>query len=415
MTRWWNALLGLCILLAFSATTSISHAYANDEPPSGLTAQGAVLMDMQSGQVLFNQNMDAKLYPASITKIMTCLLALEKSDLDEMVTTSQLAREQEGNRVYLETGEQEPMEQMLYGLMLNSGNDAAVAIAEHIGGSVEGFAKMMNDKARELGAVNTHFVTPNGLHDDNHYTTPYDMALISKYAMQNEKFREIVGTEYYKWDGQEWHTTLVNINPMLWNYDGATGVKTGFTDQAQQTMVVTAKQGDRELLAVLMGVQNRQTIRLEATALLDYGFHSTRLQRLAKHGDVLFHQEIAGIKVGGMLEEDLYYASPVSEDQHLTEKVSFRTASVVPPFAKGTKIGWVTFSNREGDIVASADLYADHGVFPPVEVDSGPSWIVTTLKIIGWVLLVLVVIVLLLRRRKRNRARRKAPTYPKYF
>lgn len=198
--RNWCRTLSLAFSLLF--LTSVSQAYATDELSTGLTAKGAIVLDMQSGQILYDHNKDDKAFPASITKVMTCILALEKSDLHALVTTSQLAREQEGNRVYLEIGEQEPMEQMLYGLMLNSGNDAAVAIAEHISGSVEKFADLMNEKAKQLGATNTHFVTPNGLHDENHYTTPSDMALIANYAMKNSKFREIVATEYYDWHGQ---------------------------------------------------------------------------------------------------------------------------------------------------------------------------------------------------------------------
>jgi serine-type D-Ala-D-Ala carboxypeptidase (penicillin-binding protein 5/6) len=363
LQRGTKLLSSLCLLI----TLSMTHAHASNEtppqPPQNLTAKGAVLVDMQSGQVLFDQNKDAKLYPASITKIMTCILALEHGKLTDMVTTSQLARDQEGNRVYLEPGEQQPLEKMLYGLMLNSGNDAAVAIAEHFGGSVEKFADMMNRKAAELHMTHTHFVTPNGLHDDNHFTTPYDMALLSAYAMKNPKFRQIVATENYEWHGQAWDSNLVNINPMLWNYDGATGVKTGFTDQAQQTMVASAKRGDREVMAVLMGVMLKQTIREEATQLLDYGFAAFNTEKLASSGDMLTSFEQSGDKVDALLARDVYgtikTAGPGKTDRVL--HVSAPTA----PYAKGTKVGTVDFT-VDGVTVATVDLLSGRDVFPPV-------------------------------------------------
>jgi D-alanyl-D-alanine carboxypeptidase (penicillin-binding protein 5/6) len=350
------------LAISLVSLTSVSQAYASDELPAGLTAKGAVVLDMQSGQVLYDAHKDEKAYPASITKVMTCILALEKGNLTDRVTTSQLAREQEGNRVYLETGEQEPLEQMLYGLMLNSGNDAAVAIAEHISGSVEKFADLMNEKAKQLGAVHTHFVTPNGLHDDNHYTTPYDMALIANYAMKNSKFREIAATQYYDWHGQAWESRLVNINPMLWNYDGATGVKTGFTDQAQQTMIASAKRGDREVLAVLMGVQLKQTIRLETTMLLDYGFDHFTTARLAQAGDTLGTFEANGQDVHAIVRQDIYGTLAKGS----TEKMEPSVHLTVPaaPFPKGSKVGTVDYL-LNGKKVLTADLFAAQDVLSP--------------------------------------------------
>ncbi|PWK14462.1 D-alanyl-D-alanine carboxypeptidase family protein [Tumebacillus permanentifrigoris] len=363
MNKRWNWCRTLCMALSLVSVTSVSHVYATDEIPTGLTAKGAVVLDMQSGQVLYDSHKDDLAFPASITKVMTCILALEKTDLRDLVTTSQLAREQEGNRVYLEVGEQEPMEQMLYGLMLNSGNDAAVAIAEHISGSVSKFADLMNEKAQQLGATHTHFVTPNGLHDDNHVTTPYDMALIANYAMKNSKFREIVATQTYDWHGQAWDSHLVNLNPMLWNYDGATGVKTGFTDQAQQTMIASAKRGDREVLAVLMGVQVKQTIRLETTQLLDYGFDQFTTARLAQTGDTLGTFEANGQEVHAVLHQDVYGTLPISDTAKMEPSVHLTVPTA--PFPKGSKVGSVDYL-LQGKRVLTADLYAASDVLSPV-------------------------------------------------
>ncbi|MBL0387606.1 D-alanyl-D-alanine carboxypeptidase [Tumebacillus sp. ITR2] len=362
MKKVWTWCLTVGLLIGLVSSTSIPQANASDETPTGLTAKGAVVLDMQSGQVLFDDHKDIQAFPASITKVMTCILALEKGGLQDMVTTSELARNQEGNRVYLEVGEQEPLEQMLYGLMLNSGNDAAVAIAEHIGGSVPKFAEMMNAKAKELGATHTHFVTPNGLHDDNHYTTPYDMALIANYAMKNSKFREIVSTQYYDWHGQAWESRLVNINPMLWNYDGVTGVKTGFTDQAQQTMIASAKRGDREVMAVVMGVQLKQTIRLETTQLLDYGFDHFTTQRLAHAGDSLATFEVNGTKVPAILHQDVYGTTPKTSTAKKEPSVHLSVPAA--PFPKGSKVGRVEF-HLDDQSVVSADLFSPQDVLSP--------------------------------------------------
>ena len=362
MRRFCQLVLTLALTLSLCMTTSISQGYASNEKPTGLTAKGAVLIDMKTGQVLFDQNKDAKLYPASITKIMTCLLALEKGKLTDMVKTSQLAREQEGNRVYLETGEEEPLEMMLYGLMLNSGNDAAVAIAEYLGGTVQNFAKMMNEKAAELGAKNTHFVTPNGLHDDNHYTTPYDMALIANYAMKNAKFREIVATEHYSWHGKTWQSELYNINPMLWDYEGATGVKTGFTDQAMQTMVASAKRGDREVMAVVMGVQDKPTVRKETTALLDYGFDAFTNVKIASSGEAISTFNVHSGDVQARLKEDVELTVPVGQSPHIERKVMLNVPEA--PFPKGAKVGTVDFQSN-GQTVATAPLFSASDVSPP--------------------------------------------------
>lgn len=362
MRRFGKLILTLALTICLCVTTSISQGYASDEIPTGLTAKGAVVIDMKTGQVLFDQNKDAKLYPASITKILTCILALEKGKLTDLVKTSQLAREQEGNRVYLETGEEQPLEMMLYGLMLNSGNDAAVAIAEYLGGSVEYFAKMMNDKAAELGAKNTHFVTPSGLHDENHYTTPYDMALIANYAMKNAKFREIVATEHYSWNGKEWQTELYNLNPMLWNYDGANGVKTGFTDQAMQTMVASAKRGDREVMTVVMGVQDKLTIRKETTALLDYGFDAFANVKIASAGDAPAAFNVHSGEVKAQLKEDVYLTVPAGQSPQMERKVTLNVPEA--PFPQGAKVGTVDFQSN-GQTVASAPLFSASDVAPP--------------------------------------------------
>lgn len=337
-------------------------AFAAEEPE--LHSRGALLMDMQSGQVLYGKSENERFYPASITKIMTAILALEHSSLNDQVKISRLATEQEGNRVYLVEGEVQSMKNLLYGLMLNSGNDAAVAIAEHISGSVEAFAELMNEKAKKLGAKNTHFVNPNGLHDPNHYTTPYDITLIARYAMKNPMFREIVKTEILPWHGKEWESVLYNINPMLYNYEGANGVKTGYTDQARQTMVVSAARDGRELIGTLMEADLKQTIREDATALLDYGFNQFATRRLAERDQVVttlsFNETL---KTDVKTASDLYYSFEKQQSPNIQSQIHLNPPAK-PPLAAGTAVGSLEFT-ADGKKIASVPLLAAQDVAAP--------------------------------------------------
>ena len=238
----------------------------NDIPgwPQGdaVESDAAICMDGNTGAVLYGKNIEKQEYPASITKIMTVLLALENGNLDDTVTFSENAVysiEYGSAHLGLTEGEELTLEQCLYGIMLASANEISNAVAEHIGGSVEKFADMMNQKAEELGCVNTHFVNPNGLHDDNHYTCAYDMALITQAAMKYDKFREIIHTQEYCYP----ETNLVkekryfaNHHGMLMDesraYDGFIGGKTGYTDEAWNTLVSTAERDGMLLISVVL-------------------------------------------------------------------------------------------------------------------------------------------------------------------
>lgn|GEM_PF-438646 len=241
--------------------------------PPVLQSEAAILIDARSGMAIFEKNETERLYPASITKIVTAIVALENSDVSDLVTVSKEARREEGTRVYLEEGEQMTMWQLLQGLMVNSGNDAATAIAEHIDGSKEKFAERMTTFVREkAGAMHSQFRNPHGLPDEEHYTTAEDMARIARYAMGNEQFREIVGTKKVAWNGQTWQTTLVNHNKLLATYEGATGIKNGFTQAAGSTLVASAKRDGMELIGVILKAPSTNQIYKEMRSLLDYGF-----------------------------------------------------------------------------------------------------------------------------------------------
>lgn len=277
-------ILILCIVLS-SITTS--HA-APGEPT--LIGQSAILIDGTTGEILFEKNSHTQQYPASTTKIMTGILALENLKMTDLVPIDSETPFTGGSRIYLLEGEVVTVEEVLYGLFLESANDAAVALAKDISGSVESFATLMNEKAVELGALDTNFVNPNGLQDDNHVTTAYDLAMIAKYAMKNPAFRQYVSTYSYTMDATNLQDTryFYNTNRLLYDtihdvvvngeerpclYDGVTGIKTGYTGDAGGCLVASAKRGDTELIAVTLASTDMGRFS-DSIALLDYGFEN---------------------------------------------------------------------------------------------------------------------------------------------
>ena len=219
------------------------------------SARAACIMDMETGRVLFEHNMHARLPMASTTKVMTALLALELGRMDDQVVCSERAFGVSGTSIYLSLGESLALSDMLLGLMLSSGNDAAVAIGEHIGGTLDAFVALMNARARVIGAVNTRFQNPHGLPDEQHYTTAYDLTLIAREAMKNEAFRALVSTQKatIPWEGRSYSRQLNNKNRLLSSYPGATGIKTGYTSKAGRCLVFGAKRNGMELVGVVLG------------------------------------------------------------------------------------------------------------------------------------------------------------------
>jgi D-alanyl-D-alanine carboxypeptidase len=267
-------------VLADDGGTSTGDLTESDQP--SVTAKSAILMDANSGEILYSKNINKKQYPASITKIMTTLVAIENCEsLYETVTYSENAInsiEPGSSQIYIEPGEKLSLEESLYAIMLESANEACNGVAEHIGGSIEGFVEMMNAKAEELGCKNTHFMNPNGLHNDDHYVTAYDMALITKAALENDTFRKIASTVSYTIPV----TNKCKQQRPLWNhhkmvkrtnyvYDGVEGGKTGFTVKARNTLVTWCKRGNLELIAVTLRDNGYETYT-DTKKLFQYGY-----------------------------------------------------------------------------------------------------------------------------------------------
>lgn len=235
-----------------------------------ISARSAVLYEPVTNRILYEKNSQQKLPMASTTKIITTITAIEKGNLSDVVTTSKRAADVEGSSIWLEEGEKQTLENLLYGLMLSSGNDAAIAIAEHIGG-YDKFVELMNSTAKKAGAVNTSLKNPNGLDEEGHYTTAYDMALISAYAMKNDCFRQIVSTKekVIPWEGHEWGRTLKNHNKLLRMYEGVNGIKTGFTKKDGRCLVSSAERNGVRLICVTLNAPNDWN---DHKTLLDMGF-----------------------------------------------------------------------------------------------------------------------------------------------
>ena len=282
----------LCILLVFTLLGSMAVSVSAAPATFSVDAKAALLLDLNTGETIYEQDADEILYPASLTKVMTAILAIEKGNLSDVVTASAEALtglDPDGTTVWLTAGEKMPLEDLLYCMLLASANDACNVVAEYIAGSVDAFVDMMNEKAAELGCVNTHFNNTNGLPDEDHWTTARDLAVITQYAIQNPTFWEICTTTAYTVPATNVFDArmLVTTNSMTTTYKyyyyydpRIQGVKTGFTSAAGRCLIVTAQDGDMRLLSVVLGAPDTTMYNnvnwyghyADTAMLLEYGF-----------------------------------------------------------------------------------------------------------------------------------------------
>lgn len=279
----------------------------------GVSARSAVLLEQESGRILFEKDAHTKRRIASITKIMTAILAIESGKMDEKATVSNRAIHTEGSAVYLQEGEKIKLEDLVYGLMLRSGNDAAVAIAEHVGGSVEGFVHMMNQKAAEIGMMNTEFANPHGLDDhENHYSTAYDMAILTRHAMQNPMYQKISGTKVHRAPNpnEQWDRVWRNKNKLLTSlYEYSTGGKTGYTKRAKRTLVSTASKEGMNLVAVTIDASDDWNDHI---AMFNMAYRDYELFKVKESGTLKDIQEKI-YKNRLFIKRDVYY--PLNDEE----------------------------------------------------------------------------------------------------
>jgi len=324
-----------------------------------LNALAAVVMDMNSERVLYEKNARIRKPMASTTKIMTAIVAIENADLEEIVTVSKRAAEVSGSEIHLKIGEKLKLRDLLYGLMLKSGNDASIAIAEHVGGTVEDFCEMMNRKALSIGAENTHFTSPHGLDKSEHYTTAFELARITAYALKNPIFNEIVSTK----EASIPNRILFNTNELLGVYPGVDGVKTGYTGQAGRCLVTSATRNQMRMITVVLGSPTRTARAQSSTNLLNYAFSNYNLSFLALKGE-----SIENINVEKGINRSLTVAVkdevklPLREDERkLLERKVDLPKEVMAPVKKGQELGsvkWVLNGQELGrsSLIASEDI-----------------------------------------------------------
>ncbi|MDT3426863.1 D-alanyl-D-alanine carboxypeptidase [Paenibacillus forsythiae] len=349
------ALVCISLLLLF---TPIAAAEPETEQESVSThAKAASLIDVESGRILYSSHGDESMLIASLTKIMTAIVAIENGDLSSKVKVGKNAFAKEGSSLFLKMGEEMTLENMLYGLMLRSGNDAATAIAEHVGGSEEGFVHLMNAKAEELGLAHSHFANPHGLDAEGHFSTANDLAKLTAYALHNPVFKEIVKTQvktadnpYDKWD-YKWS----NKNKMLRLYDGADGVKTGYTKKALRCLVSSATRGEQQLVAVTLNDGNDWN---DHAALLDFGFNRFPLRTIIERGERL---------EGYNLAAGLNFAYPFrqgEQERFVTELVLNSTKPAKDGADKSFGLRGTLVLKLDGKPIGQVPVY-DPGRLPP--------------------------------------------------
>ena len=344
-----------------------------------IVSPSALLIDSKTGQILYQKNIDEKLYPASTTKVMTALLLLEDGDLEKVVTIKEDVPsliEQGSSQIYLIPEEKLTREQLLYALLVDSANDAAIAIAQDVSGSVEKFVRKMNERAKELGAENTNFINPNGLHDDNHYTTARDLSIIAREAMKNPIFRKVVTTDQYiipatnKQDTRYLYITnrlIRNTTYRNYQYEGATGIKTGYTGKAKYALIGGATRNNLDLITVILNAEGTQ-IYEDTHALLNYGFENFQRDIAVQQGEVV--KEIPIGKNNELLsvlaKSSFEYCHLKNYNQDVTTKINLPD-EISLPIEKGDILGSIAFylENEEMDsipLIADKSIQAPHPV-----------------------------------------------------
>lgn len=340
--------------------------FAEGNTDLGLNAKSAILMEEATGNILYESNPDERLPIASVTKVMTMLLIMEAVDsgkisLDDMVTVSENAMSYGGSTMFLETGEQLTVNDMLKGIAVASANDGCVAMAEHLAGSESAFVDMMNEKAKELGMENTHFMNTNGLDEDDHYSSARDVAIMSRELMKHETIFNYTSIWMDTLRGGKFQ--LANTNKLIRFYDGANGLKTGSTSKALCCLSAAAKRNDMQLIAVVLGAPTSAERFASAKSLLDYGFANYAVNTQITAGDEV--QKIAVEKgvdkeVGVVAGDSCSTLVKKGQEDNITKEIKI-DETITAPIEAGQKIGTMTIS-RDGEVIADIDLNASSAV-----------------------------------------------------
>ena len=356
----------ICFFICVCFMMQSVVVFAEGNTDLGLNAKSAILMEESTGNILYESNPDERLPIASVTKVMTMLLIMEAVDsgkisLDDMVTVSENAMSYGGSTMFLETGEQLTVNDMLKGIAVASANDGCVAMAEHLAGSESAFVDMMNEKAKELGMENTHFMNTNGLDEDDHYSSARDVAIMSRELMKHETIFNYTSIWMDTLRGGKFQ--LANTNKLIRFYDGANGLKTGSTSKALCCLSAAAKRNDMQLIAVVLGAPTSAERFASAKSLLDYGFANYAVNTQITAGDEV--QKIAVEKdvdkeVGVVAGDSCSTLVKKGQEDNITKEIKI-DETITAPIEAGQKIGTMTIS-RDGEVIADIDLNASSTV-----------------------------------------------------
>lgn len=354
-------LLSIILIIILSFNFSVANAEMD------LTSKAYLLMDYNSGEIILAHNEHEKLPPASITKIMTLLIAMEqlesgKIKLDDKVIVSESASRVEGTSVFLDAGEVQTVENLIKAISIRSANDASIALAVHIAGSEEAFVKLMNEKAKALGMENTNFVNSTGLPADNHYSTAYDIGIMSRELIKHEKIMPYLTT--YMEDLEVGKIkrsvqTMVNTNKLIRSYEGCNGIKTGYTSEARHCLSASAKRGDLQLIAVVLGAETSQIRFSEAAKLLDFGFANYESVTIANRGEVIANIPVekgSADLLPIMLERDSHILLPKGSKGKINKEVVY-PEHVEAPVKLGDVVGEMVVE-LDGQVVDRINLVA---------------------------------------------------------
>ncbi|MDI6799162.1 MAG: D-alanyl-D-alanine carboxypeptidase family protein [Actinomycetota bacterium] len=340
-------------------------------PPPIITASSAILIDAKTGRTLWEKNSMVQRPVASTTKMMTAILAIENSNLEDIAITSPQAAAAGEAEIYLEPGEMITVRNLLLGTLLKSGNDSAVALAEHTSGSVKDFVAQMNEKAVEIGAKDTVFRNPTGLEEAGHKSTAYDLGLIARYALQNETFAQMVATKSctIPWPSNTFPRSLTNHNKLLLKYEYVTGVKTGYTKEAGHCLVSSAVKGDKKLIAVVLNSIGSEECYLDSEVVLNYGFANFDPKTVLTVGEEFEAISIWGRPLSSLtMRPAKEVVMLMAEGERLTFKKSIVLSYPNRGIKRGEKVGELILGNEDDDLT-SVDLVATS------DVDKGFFWI----------------------------------------
>lgn len=377
-----------------------------------LNSEAAILFETSTGNILYSKNASEKLYPASTTKILTAIIAIENCELDEIVTVSKNAVDSVPSgysNAGLIAGEQLSIENLLYALMLNSANEAANVLAEHVSGSIDEFAILMNQKAEEIGCTNSHFTNANGMHNDEHYTTALDMALIANYCMKNDTFREIVSTTTYTLPSTNKYSKkdriMKNTNQLInqsskYYLESAIGIKTGYTTQAGNCLISSAKKDDIELICVTLKAgssTNESGYRFsDSKALLEYGLENFGFIKISTKGEIVDTVKVENATIEtenlkiAIKEDTMDFIDKNLEIQETNIKIN---ENLKAPIQAGTTIGSISYSIGEKEY--TVDLIAENDV---IEKTHYEIYIIIT----GIIIIIFIIIIIIIKKNSKK-------------